>query len=137
VVRNSVSIQAQIEQVEKDLVAAEKEMKEFDLRLRRQFRCGNDLLAWQAALVEARERLKALESSNAEAAKVEVVKAEIAKYEGYFRELANENVPNPINIEKAPEVINAMKRKIADLRAQRDALKEELRERNVPAKKAH
>jgi hypothetical protein len=137
VVRNSASIQAQIDQVEKDLMLAEKDLREFDLRLKRQFRCGNDLLAWDEALKNARERLKALESSKGEAAKVEVeaAKAEIAKYEGLFRDVANERIPDPINLEKAPEVMNAIKRKIADLLVLRDRLKEELRERNAPVKK--
>jgi hypothetical protein len=117
---------ARLAQVEVDLTTAEKDLAEFELELKLGFLrwpCGTEVTEFAKRLREARDRLKVMESKKAASVDLEAVKAEIAGYEGYFRGL-NEKV-DAIHLERAPEKMNELRRKIADLRAQRDLLTQE------------
>jgi hypothetical protein len=113
-------------QVNLDLEAAEMELAEIDLNLGlSRMPCGNEVMDFTRRLEEAHERLKAMESKKASASEMKATKDEIAAFEAYFRELKEKAAL--LNLEQAPIKMNELRRKIIDLRTERDLLTYETR----------
>jgi predicted nucleic acid-binding Zn-ribbon protein len=124
IVEAKAASEARLVQVEVDLAAAQKELSDFENMLQ-SFRwpCGTEVKEFSKRLQEARERLKVLESKKAAAADLKTTKDQIAALEGYFRELKER--ADLVNLERAPEKMNDLRRKIVDLQTQRDLLADE------------
>lgn len=135
--QNSAVTSARLEQVEQDLVVAERDLEDYERRVNRYMNslgCGTEFMQRANELKQARIRLKELENSKGDPTEVKAVKEKIAYCEGYFHEVNNRKVVEPLNIEEIVPRTMELRRKVADLIAQREKLKEKVPQ--APAKKA-